>query len=175
MEVLRGYYKTYYEDNKPVFRVIEDKSTPLDTTKVAYEKPEYLFKKKRIRYFRPQVNEFRGIIIGINPVSMAFGSIPITFEYYFQERLGYELQYSIIRDPFFTSDNNVKINNVYDRGYSLAIRQKLYSPDRRWGMLYFGHEFRFSTVDYFSNIVDSLSIVNSSVIGASEKLMSIHC
>lgn len=166
---LAGYYKTYFEDNKPVFRVIEDKATPLDTTKIDYDKPEYLFKKKRIRYFRPQVNEFRGIIIGTNPVSMAFGNIPFTFEYYFQERLGYELQYSIIRDPFFTSDNNVKINDVYDRGYSLAIRQKFYNQDRKLGMFYIGHELRFSTVDHFANIIDSLGVINRSVIGASEK------
>jgi antitoxin component YwqK of YwqJK toxin-antitoxin module len=166
---LAGYYKTYYEDNKPVFRVIDDKPTPVDTTNLVYEKPEYLFKKKRVRYFRPQVNEFRGIIVGFNPVSMAFGSIPLTMEYYLQERLGYELQYSIIRDPFFTSDGNVRINEIYDRGYSLAVRQKLYSPDRRLGMFYFGHEIRFSTIDHFSNIIDSLNVVNGSVIGASEK------
>ena len=166
---LAGYYKTYYEDNKPVFRVIEDKKVPLDTTKQVYEKPEYLFKKRKIRYFRPQVNEFRGIIVGFNPVSMAFGSIPFTMEYYLQERLGYELQYSILRDPFFTSDGNVKLNEVYDRGYSLAVRQKFYSQDRRLGMFYFGHELRFSTVDHFSNIIDSLNVVNGSVIGASEK------
>ncbi len=166
---LAGYYKTYYEDNKPVFRVIEDRPNSLDTTRIAYEKPQYLFKKKKIRYFRPQVNEFRGIIVGFNPVSMAFGSIPFSVEYYLQERLGYELQYSIIRDPFFTSDGNVKINEVYDRGYSLALRQKLYSPDRRLGMFYFGHEFRFSTIDHFANIIDSANVVNGSVIGASEK------
>jgi antitoxin component YwqK of YwqJK toxin-antitoxin module len=166
---LAGYYKTYYEDNKPVFRVIEEEPVAVDTTRMVYEKPEYLFKKRKIRYFRPQVNEFRGIIVGFNPVSMAFGSIPFTVEYYLQERLGYELQYSIIRQPFFTSDGNVKINDVYDRGYSLALRQKLYHPDRRLGMFYFGHELRFSTIDHFSNVVDSLNQVNGSVIGASEK------
>ena len=100
---------------------------------------------------------------------MAFGNIPFTFEYYLQERLGYELQYSIIRDPFFTSDRNVRINEIYERGYSLAIRQKLYHPDRRLGMFYLGHELRFTTVDHFVNIVDSLGIINSSVIGADEK------
>ncbi|MDH3709996.1 MAG: membrane-binding protein [Cyclobacteriaceae bacterium] len=166
---LAGYYKTYYEDNKPVFRIIEESTPEPDTIRVTYEKPEYLFKKKRIRYFRPQVNEFRGIIIGTNPVSMAVGSIPFSVEYYMQERLGYELQYSIVRDPFFTSDANVRINEIYDRGYSLALRQKFYSEDGRLGMFYFGHELRFSTIDHFANIVDSLNIVNRSVIGADEK------
>jgi len=166
---IAGYYKTYYEDNKPIFRVIEDKPNPIDTTKLVYDKPEYLFRKKRIRYFRPKVNEFRGIIVGFNPVSMVIGNIPFTFEYYMQERLGYELQYSIIRDPFFTSDASVRFNDVYDRGYSLAIRQKLYHPDRRMGMLYFGHELRFTTVNHFANIVDSLGVANSTVIGAEEK------
>ena len=126
-------------------------------------------RKRRSGNFRPQVNEFKGIIVAFNPVSTAFGSIPFSVEYYLQERLGYELQFSILRDPFFTSDGNVKINDVYDRGYSLALRQKLYSPDRRLGMLYFGHELRFSTIDHFSNIIDSLNIVNGSVIGAAEK------
>ena len=166
---LAGYYRTYYEDNKPVFRIIEDPVAKPDTTRVPYEKPEYLFKKTKVRYFRPQVNEFRGIIIGTNPVAMGFGSIPFSVEYYMQERLGYELQYSIIRDPFFTSDANVRINEVYDRGYSLALKQKFYNEDGRLGMFYFGHELRFSTIDHFANIVDSLNIVNRSVIGADEK------
>jgi hypothetical protein len=107
--------------------------------------------------------------VATNPVSMAFGSIPFTMEYYFQERLGYELQYSIIRNPFFTSDDNVKINEVYDRGFSLALRQKFYNPDRRFGMFYFAQELRFSTIDHFANVIDSLNMVNGSVIGASEK------
>ena len=47
--------------------------------------------------------------------------------------------------------------------------KNLYSPDRRLGMFYFGHELRFSTIDHFSNIIDSLNVVNGSVIGASEK------
>lgn len=166
---IAGYYKTYYEDNKPVFRIIQEDANPPDTTRYSYEKPEYLFRKKKIRYFRPQVNEFRGIIIGSNPVSMATGSIPFSVEYYMQERLGYEIQYNIIRDPFFTSDANVRINEIYQRGYSLALRQKFYNEDGRLGMLYFGHEVRFSTIDHFANIIDSLSIINRSVIGADEK------
>ncbi len=166
---LAGYYRTYYEDDKPVFRIIEEEKAQVDTTRIPYDKPEYLFKKKKMRYFRPQVNEFRGIIIGSNPVSMVTGSIPFAVEYYMQERLGYELQYSIIRDPFFTSDANVRINKVYDRGYSLALRQKFYHQDGRLGMLYFGHELRFSTIDHFANVVDSSSTVNRLVVGANEK------
>ena len=164
---LAGYYKTIYEDDKPVFRIMEEKDSvesPLD-----YEKPEYLFKKQKIRYFRPQINEFKGIIIGTNPVAMIAGSIPFTVEYYLQERLGYELQYAIIRDPFFTSDANVELNKDYLRGYSIGLKQKFYSKDRKLGMPYFAQEFRFTTVDHFSNINDSLNIVNSSVVGASEK------
>ena len=164
---LAGYYKTFYEDDKPVFRIVENSDSigsPLD-----YEKPEYLFKKQKIRYFRPQINEFKGIIIGTNPVAMIAGSIPFTVEYYMQERLGYELQYSIIRDPFFTSDANIDLNKDYQRGYSIALKQKFYSKDRKLGMTYFGHEFRFTTVDHFANINDSLNIVNSSVLGAGEK------
>lgn len=154
---LAGYYKTVYEGEEPVFKMVggETETKPAggksDTTN--YEKPEFRFKSRGSNYFTSRLNEFRGLIIATNPMAMSLGSVPFSVEYYMQERLGHELQYSFIRDPFFTSDSNVSPNEVYERGYSIAIKQKFYHSDKVWGMWYFGHEIRFTSVDHFANLL----------------------
>jgi hypothetical protein len=101
---------------------------------------------------------------------MVVGSIPFSVEYYFQERLGYELFFHYVRMPFFTGDAKVPFNEIYKRGYAIRLRQKFYQKDQRLGMLYFGHEISFSSNKYSSNIED-LGLPNGSfVIDAKENL-----
>lgn len=152
---LAGYYKAVYDQLEPLFEMAENAPMVMSDTlndTLNYEKPEYRFKSRGSRYFKRRLNEFRGLIVAANPMAMIAGSVPFSMEYYMQERLGYELQYTYIRNPFFTSDSNILQNEVYDRGYSLAFKQKFYHDDESWGMWYFGHELRFTSVDHFANV-----------------------
>ena len=67
------------------------------------------------------------------------------------ERLGYELQLTLLRSPFFSSDASVKVDEVYERGFSVAFKQKFYQTDKAFGMMYLGHEVRFTDIDYKVN------------------------
>ena len=88
------------------------------------------------------INEYKGIIVGTNPLAVFIGQLPVSVEYYIEERLGYEFQATILRDPFFKPASDVKVNKVYDRGFNLSVRQKFYHPEGSFGMFYFGHEVR---------------------------------
>jgi uncharacterized protein len=138
---LAGTYTPIYEDEKPIFKTRESEDL---VEKEQFNKPEYIFKRKGLRYFQPRINEYRGIIIGTNPLWLADNQIPIAIEYYMQERLGYEFQLDIIRDPFFTANSDIGPFQVYTRGMKLHFRQKLYHLDQKLGMFYFGHQVSFS-------------------------------
>ena len=151
-----GYYKPIYEDDKPVFKVTEEP----ETSEIIgdYMKPDYRYKKRHNRYFSPRINEYRGIIIAAGPLAMIIGSLPVSLEYYFQERMGYEVQFSIIRDPFFKEGVSVEPYELYSRGFSTAFRQKFYHNEMGMGMLYFANELRYSNRKHQFNAIDSLSL-----------------
>src|SRR5690606_32850529 len=122
------------------------------------------------KYFTSRLNEFKGMIIGANPIAIAVGSFPFSVEYYIQERLGHELQLTLLRDPFFTKEANMPRYSLYQRGFSAAFRQKFYQKDQELGMVYFAHELRFSQIDYRSRIPDDALIVpNVSVLEEKSK------
>lgn len=153
---LAGYYTSVYENNEPVFRVLgksSETSNP-ESSQTATLNPEYLYRKKSTRYFKPRINEFKSIIIGINPVGLIFDKLPLSIEYYMQERLGYELEAGIERNPFFVLDKDVETNTTYRRGFFLALKQKFYHTDTRSGMFYFGHRFGFDHVNHHANVAD---------------------
>ena len=151
---LAGYYRPYYEDSKPVYKLVEKKPQ----RRGDYIKPEYKFKSYKSRYFDPVINEYKGVIIATNPLATFIGQLPLSIEYYIEERLGYEVMATILRDPFYKSSESVDINEVYNRGFSIALKQKFYHPEGRIGMFYFGHEVRLTSLDYFSNVIDSASV-----------------
>ncbi len=148
---LAGYYRPYYEDDKPVYRIVGSQTAENDSLS-NYIKPEYKFRKRQIKYFVPRVNEFKGFIFSTNPIAPTLGSLPIAVEYYIQERLGHELQYTMIRDPFLKADKNISIGEIYQRGFSVALKQKFYHPDKNFGMFYFGHEIRYTAIAQMTNI-----------------------
>jgi len=154
-----GTYHPIYEDEKPIFKSRISKE-PVEHE--AYDKPEYKFKRRGFRYLEPTVNEYKGIIFGTNPVRLAVNKLPVLLEYYIQERLGYELQVDIIREPFFMADKDVPTYDVYRRGSKIHFRQKFYSPDRALGMIYFGHQFSFRYLNHQVNHLDS-AIANATV------------
>jgi antitoxin component YwqK of YwqJK toxin-antitoxin module len=146
---LSGYYKVFYEENQPVYRIVEEKEPPKED-KSNYDLPGYRFPTRGFRYFRPQINEFKAMIVGTNPFGSLLGNWPLNVEYYIQERLGYELQVSYLRSPFYHRHSPMVIGDTYYQGISVAMRQKFYQPDNKLGMVWFGHELRASPVQYAS-------------------------
>jgi antitoxin component YwqK of YwqJK toxin-antitoxin module len=159
---LAGYYKTYYENDVPIMRLVDTTAAdPIKKDSVGpYVKPNFVARKKKSRYFTPKVNEFQGLILSGGPLGLLFRSLPLNFEYYFQERLGYEINFTLYRSPFFTSEEFVPIKTEYRRGVCVYLRQKFYQPDRDNGMFYFAHEVRYTRMSYFNKIVDSTISLN---------------
>ncbi len=151
---LAGYYRPYYEDNAPVYKLVEKKKPERGD----YIKPAYKFKSYKSRYFDPVINEYKGIVIATNPMATFIGQLPVSVEYYIQERLGYEVLFTIFRDPFYNSSANIQLNEVYNRGFNVGLKQKYYHPEGSFGMFYFGHEVRLTSLKHYANVIDSMSL-----------------
>ena len=165
-----GYYRPIYEEEKPVFKVSE--TSQEEEEQGDYMKPDYRYKKRHSRYFSPVINEYRGIIIATDPLAMILGSLPLSLEYYFQERMGYEIQFSIIRDPFFKENSTIDLYELYKRGFSIAGRQKFYHQEMGIGMLYFANELRYSNINHQFNELDTANLAEEDIhtIKATENL-----
>jgi antitoxin component YwqK of YwqJK toxin-antitoxin module len=149
---LAGTYKPIYEDEAPIFKT---RQSPKLTDPTGSEKPDYVYKNKRLRYFTPVINEYEGVIIAANPLAVAVHRLPIALEYYRQERLGYELQFVIFRNPFFTSNSKIPLDDIYTRGGTIEFRQKFYHADKKLGMWYFGHQIGFNALVHSVTILDN--------------------
>ncbi|MEQ9592631.1 MAG: hypothetical protein RLN86_08540, partial [Cyclobacteriaceae bacterium] len=143
---LSGYYKPFYED-KELAKDINSLLNRPQPARVTVSKSA----KKGFYYFTPRFPEYNGVIVQGNPFSTFIGSFPIGIEFYNQERLGHEFEFEGIRTPFFTADSEVAENKIYERGYSISVKQKFYNP-MKMGMWYFAHEIRFTNVGHFSNV-----------------------
>ena len=168
---LTGYYHPIYENDKPVFRVMEKKPAP-DTVSRDNIKPEYYYKNRKNRYFTPVINEYRGFIIATNPFGTIIGKLPLSLEYYCQERLGHEIQVNLIRQPFFGSHVSIDPNTLYSNGFDIAFRQKLYSKDHGFGMFYIANELRYTYIEHSFNALDSteLPVITTRKIQSYEQL-----
>ena len=140
---LSGYYRPFY-NNKKINNEISDLAGKSSIDKV-------ITHGKHFNYFDPRFNEYKGVIVGGNPVFIAIGRIPLGIEFYLQERLGHEFEFVGIRDPFFMADRSIVPGKQFVRGYSVSIKQKFYNPLKA-GMWYFGHEIRFTNVGHFTNV-----------------------
>ena len=150
-----GTYRPIYENDKPIFKT---RITSNLIEKKSPDKPNYHPEKRGLRYFLPRVNEYKGVIIGTNPLWLLSNQLPIAIEYYIQERLGHELQLDLIRSPFFTLDNKIGDYKCYRRGAKIHFRQKFYHADSRFGIYYFGHEVNFKYMNNQVNHTDTLII-----------------
>ncbi len=150
-----GTYNPIYENEKPIFKTRLSREYSSDDPD-RFDKPEYKFKRRGLRYFQYRINEYRAVILGTNPVWLANDQLPIAIEYYMQERLGYELQLDLIRNPFFISNENIRDYTLFKRGAQISFRQKLYHEDSKFGMFYFGHQLSYSHVNYQVNHPDTL-------------------
>lgn len=140
-----GTYRPIYENEKPIFKTRVSASVD---ERESIDKPDYHPEKRGLRYFLPRVNEYKGFIIGTNPLWLLDDQLPFAVEYYIQERLGYELQIDLLRSPFFVSDSEIETYEVFNRGVHIHFRQKFYSVDSKLGMFYFGHEVNFKYLKY---------------------------
>ena len=150
---LSGYYRPFYENRKLSEEIVSLAGNTSQTKKVTR-------RGSHLRHFDPRVNEFRGLIVGGNPLMAFAGRLPLGVEFYLQERLGHEFEFIGIRDPFFKTDSKVPPGDKFERGYAICVKQKLYNPVRT-GMWYFGHEIRFTNFGHFIN--QPISLMSSEV------------
>ena len=151
---LKGYYKPFYDNDSLNFNALKKEVTPR-----AYGVADYGFKSSKFNYFKPKVNEFKGIILSTNPLTPFIGKLPVGVELYFQERMGYELLAEVIKNPFYVRDENINVNNIYTRGYSVAFRQKFYNPNKRFGLFYFGHSLSYANLNHRVNLQEETSSI----------------
>ncbi|MBL7846644.1 MAG: hypothetical protein JNL40_04180 [Cyclobacteriaceae bacterium] len=147
---LSGYYKPFYENNELSNEITSlIKKTKAATTPAPAART---VRRTGFYYFKPRYPEYRGVILGTNPMMTFVGRLPLAVEFYNQERLGHEFEFEAIRSPFYTADSEVPEGTTYQRGYSIALKQKFYNA-RKFGMWYFGHEVRLANVSYFNNVM----------------------
>jgi len=161
---LAGYYKPFYEDKTLANEVDAALKRNKNSTIVVPKKT----KRKGFNYFAPLFPEYHGVIVGGNPVFAFIGSIPLSIEFYNQERLGHEFAFEGLRDPFFTADAEVPENKVFQRGNVISVRQKFYNP-LKTGMWYFGHQVRFTNISHFNNVFSPISPLTKVTASASEQ------
>jgi antitoxin component YwqK of YwqJK toxin-antitoxin module len=151
---LSGYYRPFYDDKKLSAEItglaIKSHIPPKQTAQALGHTQKKPTARRNTGYFTPRYNEVQGVIFGTNPLWLAAGQLPLGIEFYLQERLGHEFEFIGIRDPFFIADSEVAPGKQYERGYSIAIKQKFYNP-LNVGMWYFGQEIRFTNVGHFVN------------------------
>jgi uncharacterized protein len=138
---LSGYYRPFYDDKKLASEI---------TTLAAKSSRTPSSKRRNLTYFDARFNEFRGLIVGTNPIMSFAGKLPVAIEYYFQERLGHEFEFIGIREPFFKTDASIPAGEKYERGYAIAVKQKFYNQVKG-DIWYFGHEMRFTNLAHFVN------------------------
>ena len=117
---ITGFYKPYYEEGEATFFIAEDvkEQKELSQSRRASAGSSKTIKKKS-RYFKKGINEYKALIIGYNPIAPLLGALPLSFEYYLKERLGYELVAQYLRDPFFKSFSSVAEGETFSEGYNL--------------------------------------------------------
>ena len=140
---LSGYYKPVYDNDKNLANEIN--AIAKAKTKVGSSS------RKGFNYFDSRYREYKGVIVQGNPLFTFVGYLPMSIEFYNEERLGHEFEFVAIRDPFYSSDTSIPKDQVYERGYAIAVKQKFYNP-MKLGMWYFAHEVRFTNVSHFANI-----------------------
>ena len=171
---LLGHYKTFYEIVQPAAELEKNRKSKQDTLLAKPKnlgKPEFMGNRRRSRHFIPKINELKGFIAGMNPFSLALGSIPASLEYFFHDRLGYELMFVFYRQPFFKVHlEDTEAGRVFTTGNSLNFRQKLYNQDRGKGSFYIGQEFRVSDFNYRLLVIDRIDSVqtNRRLVSGSE-------
>lgn len=159
--VLKGIYRHISESESDIETetVETKKSTQKDTTStkeklIDHKKNEVA--KKTSKRFTPNV--YKSFIVGINPTGILINQLPIYVEYYFEKTKGFEIQYTSIRNPFFSNFSKQAINKEYFQGYSVTFKNKYYkNPKINKGMWYLAYDLRYTNVNNFVSIIDSIN------------------
>lgn len=170
---LIGHYKTFYDMVQPKAQIVKAQPDSIVVKPRNYTRPEFMLVKRKSRHFIPKVNELRGFIVSSNPFAVALSLMPLSVEYYFQDRLGYEITFMIYRRPFFQNhEESMENKRVYTLGNSIDLRQKLYSIDHGNGNIYIGQEIRLSNYDYkvFEIEVKDSIVIGKNIVGEATKI-----
>jgi hypothetical protein len=149
---LTGLYKSYFDT--------DEIKSPSDSNKLKINELATVSHKAktgtkfRFRYnqlFRPRINENQSVLINANPIAPIFNSLPVSIEYYFDRRVGYELGLIFIRKPFF-DNHSLYLAQLYNssvqQGGEVFLRQKIYFGRKKPDTYYIGQELRYSLVEY---------------------------
>lgn len=101
-------------------------------------------------FYKPRADEIRGIALTINPFGLLANQVSAGLEYHIFNRLGFEFQYFYLRDPLFDNHSSMLTNKVYSNGFAIAVKQKLYLPDRGRGNRYFAQEIRQTRMEHIT-------------------------
>jgi len=143
----KGTFRPIYEDVQPFYKLTPEKPKPIA------DLSQYMYKKKTNRFFDSRINEYKGIILETNPLFTLAGLLPLSIEYYFQERLGYTFQLNWYRSPFFTAEENVDLSDLYVMGFGGELKQKYYFKEKSQGMFYIGHSLSSSQKFYKARVL----------------------
>ncbi|MCF6360214.1 MAG: toxin-antitoxin system YwqK family antitoxin [Cyclobacteriaceae bacterium] len=154
---LAGYYKPYYEGENEGFLLAneEEEQKVLSAEKRKVSIGSYSYSSSGSRYFKSKLNEHRAYIINYNPIAIFYNTLPLSLEYYMNERLGYELLLQYIRDPFLKDFSGIENGKAYMQGFSASFRQKFYQKGTDFGVPYFAHELRYTYLQHYANIIDN--------------------
>lgn len=143
---LAGHYSAFYEEDLSKLFISEEITTPTDTVQEpsSAKKPDIVLRKKKLRYFTPAINETRTVIVSVNPLALLIGSLPVSAEYYMQERQGVEIGILLHKQPFFSRPASMPPGETFRSGITAHLRHKFYHPGRYLDTWYFGHELRLS-------------------------------
>ena len=150
---ITGFYKPYYEEGEATFFIADDVEEQKELSQIRRARAGSSKKiKKKSRYFKKGIHEFKAFIIGYNPIAPLLGALPISFEYYLEERLGYELVAQYLRVPFFKSFSSVAVGEAFSEGYAITFRQKFYHEEAPIGQPFFAHELKYSSIYHSTNV-----------------------
>ncbi|MCA6073389.1 toxin-antitoxin system YwqK family antitoxin [Fulvivirga sedimenti] len=164
---LTGYYMPIYQGEELIN--LPDPRPTRDPRN--YGVADYKFKGSKTGYFDRRLNEYNGLILESNPLMTLIGRFPISLEMYMEDRLGYQLSITGIRDPFFKNDSDIALNETFKRGYQVAFQQRFYNPSQ-FGLWYFGYELRFNSLQHYARIelnpgeIDKISSSENRVDGS---------
>lgn len=126
-------------------------------------------RKCKIEWFCPRwPKEYKGRIVSVNPFALLVGELPVSLEFYMQERLGYELTYTQVRNPVFGSVKKLEPGDLFYQGLAVSFKQKFYMLHSQIGMWYFGHELKYRTLVYKGMVADTLVNTGVTKLGAEE-------
>lgn len=147
----KGTFRPVYEDEQPFYKLTPEKPKPVA------DLSQYKYKKKTNRFFNSRINEYRGFVLESNPLFTLAGVLPVSIEYYLQERLGYVFRLHWYRSPFFTKEENIDLSEMYRMGIAVELMQKYYFKEKDLGMFYFGQSLTFSQRFYKARVLDPSS------------------